>query len=670
VPIEHFLREAVALLGAAVVVVLVAGRLRIPPVVGFLVTGLVIGPTGLGWIENVERVEVFAEIGVVLLLFAIGLELDIGQLRDLGRPFFVAGSAQCGLTVAVATAGAALLGEPPRAALFVGLVVSLSSTAVVLKLYEARKEMGTPHGKLSLAVLLFQDLLIVPIIVLVPVLAGAAAASASNLALRFAGALVAIAGVFFLARFAMPQLLRRVVALRNREIFVIGALGICLAMAWFTASLGFSLALGAFLAGLIVSESEFSHQIVADIAPFRDLFSSIFFVSVGMLVDLPFALRHLPAIAAIALAIVAAKGVTAAGAIRLAGYPMRIAIMAGLTLAQIGEFSFLIMDIGRSYGLLEGARFQVLLSASVLTLALTPPLFAVAPALARRLAELVPETGGTPAPATEAPRAGHVIVVGYGMNGSLLVKVLREARIPFVVLELDPVTVSETSAQGVPILYGDATRREIQERAGIETARVVVYAISDPHAVRLCVSLSRMLNPSVHIIVRTRMVKEIEQLRRCGADQVIAQEFESAIEIFTHVLELYHVPRNIIRAQTRLLRGEGYRMLRAERIGQGVSQAVLDALEAGTTDLFRVTSEGGLAGRTLGELGLRAAAGATVIAVVRGEQSFVNPSPELRLEAGDYLVLVGSHDQIERSFVFLDAAARGESTGAPAAAGR
>jgi CPA2 family monovalent cation:H+ antiporter-2 len=240
------------------------------------------------------------------------------------------------------------------------------------------------------------------------------------------------------------------------------------------------------------------------------------------------------------------------------------------------------------------------------------------------------------------------------MNGSLLARVLRDARIPFVAVELDPDTVAEARLERVPILYGDATRREIQEHAGVHRARVVVYAISDPYATRLCVALSRLLNPGIHIIVRTRMVKEIEELRKRGADHVIAEEFEAAIEVFTHVLELYHVPRNIVRAQTRVLRGEGYQMLRAERVGRGVSEAVLEALEAGTTDLFRVTSDGGLVGRTLGELDLRAAGGANVIAVVRGEKSFVNPAAELRLEAGDYFVLVGSHDQIERSFMFLD----------------
>jgi CPA2 family monovalent cation:H+ antiporter-2 len=310
------------------------------------------------------------------------------------------------------------------------------------------------------------------------------------------------------------------------------------------------------------------------------------------------------------------------------------------------------MEVGRANGLLEGARFQLLLSASVLTLAISPALFAAAPWVSRRLTRSMPEVL-TDAPA-DARRTGHVIVVGYGMNGGLLVKVMREARIRFVVVELDPVTVRDAQEEGLPILYGDATRREIQQHAGIERARVVVFAISDPHATRLAVALARSLNPGIHIIVRTRMVKEIEQLRKAGANQVIAEEFEAAIEIFTHVLEIYHVPRNIVRAQTRVLRGEGYRMLRAERQGKGVSQAVLDALEAGTTDLFRVTAEGGLAGRTLREVDLQSAAGAAVIAVVRGEQSFVNPSSEQKLHAGDYLVLVGSHDQIERSFVFLD----------------
>jgi CPA2 family monovalent cation:H+ antiporter-2 len=350
----------------------------------------------------------------------------------------------------------------------------------------------------------------------------------------------------------------------------------------------------------------------------------------------------------------------------MAGYPSRIAIVTGIALAQIGEFSFLIMGVGRSYGLLEGTHFQLLLSASVFTLALTPPLFSLAPALGRRLAGLAQQPAAELSDYGGKPRSGHVVIVGYGMNGSLLAKVLGEARIPFAVIELDPTTVRETRAQNVPILFGDATRREIQERAGIESARVVVYAISDTPAVRLCVTLSRILNPSIHIIVRTRMVKEIEELRRCGADHVIAEEFEAAIEIFTDVLELYHVPRNIVRAQTRLLRGEGYRMMRAERLGRGVSQAVLEALEAGTTDIFRVTDDSGIAGHTLREIGLRAASGANVIAVVRGEESFVNPSPELRLESGDYFVLVGSHDEIERSFVLLDGFGRAGESALPA----
>ena len=280
---------------------------------------------------------------------------------------------------------------------------------------------------------------------------------------------------------------------------------------------------------------------------------------------------------------------------------------------------------------------------------MTPALFAAAPWFSRRLAALAPSTSVDP-PA-EAKRTGHVVVVGYGMNGGLLVKVMREARIPFVVVELDPATVREAHEQGIPIQYGDATRPEIQQHAGIDRARVVVFAISDPHATRLAVTLARASNPALHIIVRTRMVKEIEELRRVGANEVIAEEFEAAIEIFTHVLELYHVPRNIVARRPARCAARATRCCAPSGSDAACRRGARRA--RGGDHRFLPRHRGRRALRDArGEIDLQAAAGAAVIAVVRGEQSFVNPSPEQRLETGDYLVLVGSHDQIERSFDF------------------
>lgn len=660
-----FLREAVTVLAAAVAVVLVCARLRVPSVVGLLFTGLLIGPGGLGWVAETETVAILAELGVAFLLFAIGAELRLSELKELGRPFLLGGSGQCALTGIFAAAVAMALGQPAPVAIFLGLALCLSSTAVVLKLYEARRETGTPQGRISLAILLFQDLLVVPVVVLTPLLAGgAASAGTGHVVTRLLLAVVALLVLALVARYLMPPVLDLIVRSRVRELFVLGAVTLCLALSWTTAALGFSLALGAFLAGLLVAETEYSHQVLADVIPFRDLFASVFFISVGMLVDLAFALEHLPELVGLALLVIAGKAVATAVALRLIRYPARIAVMVGLGLAQIGEFSFVVMEVGRRVGLLSAEQFQTLLVTAVLTLVFTPLLVGVAPKLghvtAGVLAQALRRTASEPA-ADDVSVAldEHVVVVGFGMNGRMLSRVLRQTGIAYVVIELNPTAIVEARREEVPILFGDATRSAILERAGIERARVAVFAISDPVATRHSARLARALNPGLHILVRTRQVDQIEAFRQDGADEVVAEEFESAIEIFTRVLAQYHVPRNVVRAQTRVLRAEGYQMLRAEPIGRQIPEAVLEALAVGTTDLYRVTAEGGLTGRNLRQLDLRRAAGATVIAVVRGEQSFPNPAPDVSLEVGDCLVLVGSHEQIDRAFAYLDGVDRG-----------
>jgi CPA2 family monovalent cation:H+ antiporter-2 len=424
-------------------------------------------------------------------------------------------------------------------------------------------------------------------------------------------------------------------------------------MAWFTAFLDLSLALGAFLAGLLVAETEYSHQVIADIAPFRDLFASIFFISIGMLVDLPFAVARLPLLVGLAVLMVVGKALATTAALKLAGFTYRIALVCGLGLSQIGEFSFVLMEVGRANGLLLGGRFQILLVAAVFTVSLTPLLVRLGPTLGRRAAAMDRLPEPVPEASQQEPMSGHVVVVGYGMNGSLLARILGETRIPHLVVELNPDATRRARAEGVPVLFGDATREEILDRAGVGRAKMVVLAISDFNAVVLSVRVARSIAPGVEILVRTPKFVELEELRRAGADQVVAEEFESAIEIFTRVLAAYHVPRNVIRAETRALRGEAYKMLRSAPLGPA-SEAVLEALEAGTTDIYRVSGESRASSRTLRDLDLRRRTGTSVIAVVRGEQSYPNPSSDLLLEPGDCLVLVGSHAEIDGAFRYLD----------------
>ncbi|MEM9556821.1 MAG: cation:proton antiporter [Acidobacteriota bacterium] len=645
--LDRLLHESLILFGSAVVVLLVAARLRVPPILALLLTGMVIGPTGLGWVAHADEVEAFAEIGVALLLFAIGLELSLARLRELKRIFLVGGGSQTGITLLAAAGIAALLGFAPPNAIFYGCVIALSSTAIVLKLLDERREGDTPHGQVALGILLFQDFLIVPLIVLTPVLAGTVPLSFGDLALRFGGALLLIGLVVLLARKVAPWVLLGLARSGARETFVLGALVACLGMSWLTHALGFSLALGAFLAGLIVSETEYSHQVVADVTPFRDLFASLFFISIGMLVDLDFFVASWPQVVGLAFGILVLKGSIAGGATALSGFPHRTRLLAGVALCQVGEFSFVLMEVGRQNGLLLGGRFQLLLAAAVLTMLATPLLLE----LASRFGARIPARGiETAADAAQTARSGHVVIVGYGSGGRLVRRALAEAHIDHAALELNADLVRRARADGVDIEFGDATRADLLLHVGVDRARVVVFELSDPVALHLAVRTTRELAPHAEIIVRTRRAEDIEALQALGADKVIAESFETAIEIFTRVLERYHVPRNLIRAQTRVLRGEGYAMLRAPAVGAGVSETVLDVLAAGTTDIYRLEPESPAVGRSLRDLDLRRLAGASVIAVVRDETPFPNPSATLALEAGDCLVLVGSHAELDRAF--------------------
>ena len=535
--LDHFLHQAVVVLGAAVAVMLASYRLRMPPLVGLLLTGMMIGPSGAGLVTDGEAIHVLAEVGVVLLLFVIGLELPFGRLKEIRRPFLIGGSIQALLTTVIGTTAATIAGLKPGPALFFGFALTLSSTAIVLKLYGDRRETDTPHGRLALAILIFQDFLIVPMIVLTPVLGGEVAASAGEVVRRFGGSLGAAALALLVARYLMPPLFHELARTRVREILVLGALGICLAMAWLTHALGFSLALGAFVAGILVSETEYSHQVVADMVPFRDVFASIFFISIGMLVDLEFVAAHAPTVVGLAIAVVVAKILACGVAVAALRFPARTVVSVALGLAQIGEFSFVLMEVGHSYGLLQGDSYQLLLSAAVLTMLATPALLGLGPTLMLRRRE---RDAAAPDAATGVEaKSGHVIVLGFGVGGKLLARVLRETGISYVVVELNGEATRQARAAGEPIIYGDATRREILHHAGVEHANAMVFALSDPAATKHGVRLARDLNPSLQIIVRARTIQEIEDLRQRGADQVVAEEFETAIEIFTRVLDAF-----------------------------------------------------------------------------------------------------------------------------------
>jgi CPA2 family monovalent cation:H+ antiporter-2 len=657
------LQELVIVLAASVIIIYLSHKAKLPSVVGFLLTGVLIGPGGLSLVKNGETVQTLAEIGVVMLLFTIGLEFEPARLKRIRREFLGGGGLQVILTTSATVLVLMILKVPLREALFYGFLVSLSSTAVVLKILADRGETDAPQGRLSLGILIFQDLAIVPMIALVPVLANAQGVSLAAIGLRFGLGALAIGTAFILARFLMPRVLHLVVRTRIREVFLIATLFIALGMALLTSSLGLSLALGAFLAGVILAESEYSHQVVSDILPFKNVFNSLFFISVGMLLDIGAVWKFRFLVLLLVASIILIKTIIVVLTVGLLGYGSRIAVVTGLALAQIGEFSFVLAGVGRSNGLLPGNIFQAFIASSILTILATPFLIQAGPALAEGGERLLvwKRRAAQPSDRPVCDLKNHVIIAGYGLNGKNLAHVLKEAGIGYIIIELNPVTVREAAAAGEIIIFGDVSSRIILEEAGARRAKGIVFAISDPLMTRRGIKAVREINPSLFVIVRTRYASEIDDLLGLGAGDVIPEEFETSIEIFTRVLEKYHIPNNIIDAQVKVLRGECYGMLRGSCAAvRPVADRIADLLAAGTAATFFVGKNARPAGQTLGELDLRGRTGATVIAVVRGEASFPSPGAEFEVKDQDTLVLVASHRDIDRAFLYLTTGEAGE----------
>lgn len=647
---EHLFlfKDLLTILGFSIVILLVGYRLRVPPVVGFILTGVLAGPYGLSLVAETEDVNMLAELGIVLLLFGIGMEFSLKKLMKIKRLFLMGGSVQVGVTIILSYIIGIAIGRPWGESIFLGFLLSMSSTAVVLGILDQKGGASSPHGALSVAILIFQDMVAIPMLLLIPFLShGLGEETNFSLAqlLPILKGLATLAVVFIAAQRFVPHLLLLVARTRNKELFLLSVLTLCFGVAWLTSSLGLSLTIGAFLAGLIISESEYSNEAISNIFPFQALFISFFFVSVGMLLNVEFVIEHPFTILTLAMIALALKMFAGGVAALALGLPIRTVMMVAIILSQVGEFSFVLAKTGVSQGLGSDYYYQLFLATALLTLVISPILINFSPKIAEWFSLFsMPEklrNGWRPQGDEEKKSLkNHVIIIGFGISGRYVARSCKLAAIPYVILEMNPDTVKQQKKLGEPIHFGDATHLSILEHLHIKDARAVAVLVNDPLAARRIVQVARNANESLYIIVRARYVEEMSLMSRLGADEAIPDEFGTSVEIFSRVLRQYHVPDEDIASFIAEIRADGYEMLRNKN---NVPTGFLD-LKLNLSDMeigsFRLHPNSSLVGKVLSETDLRRLYGATILLIRRGTTILSNPSADTQLLKDDVVVVV------------------------------
>lgn len=647
------LRELVILLAIAAAGAALFERLKLPSIAGFLVMGALLGPGGFALGSDPEDVQVIAEFGVVFLLFEIGLELPVDRVRRLLRLGLSAGALQVGGTLAIVSLVAVSIGLSGRTALVLGALVAMSSTALVIRLLGERGEVQAPHGQFAVAILLFQDLCIVPFLLAIPILAAEGPIQAWPVLEAVLRAGLAVAVFYLAARFFLPRLMAGAAGLRSREVFTLVAVLAVIGAALVAEGLGLTLAVGAFLAGLVLSSSPWGPQVLSEVLPLRGLLLGVFFTAVGMLLDFRVAWEHAGTVLLLLVAAIGVKGfVTAVAVGGLLNMGARVGVLSGLALAQTGEFSFVLAQAASSSGLLDDGLAQSFVAASVLSLLATPFLIGAGERISAWVASAArpqPE-----APEGTAVLRDHAVIVGFGLAGRNLTRVLEAVGIAVVAIDANPHAAHEARRSGANVIWGDATRVGLLEQLQVEHARLVVVAINDPIATRQVVSRVRQLAPEVCVLARTRYVLEVDALESAGASRVVAEELEGAIDLVAKTLHELEVPEGSIARFSTELRQEGYALLR-EPAALPLDPWLAELLEQISTEWLELPDDFG-PGRSLVDLDLRTATGVSVLAVDRAGTTTQNPPPDFTLQAGDRVLAYGNGQAVARACTILGVA--------------
>lgn len=643
----QLLRDIVTIFGLSIFVLLVCHRIHVPAIVGFLVTGIISGPNGLGLIHGVEDVKALAEIGIVLLLFSIGMEFSIKKLVEAKRFFLLAGGLQVGLTILAGLIIGRTWGRPMNEAIFLGFLLSLSSTAIVLGVLEKSALTLSPLGKVTLSILIFQDIIAIPMMLMIPFLTEHQLIAEHSFWFYFAVGVCILAGAFIMAEYIVPRLMYLIARTRSRELFLLTMLTLCFAVAWVAAKVGLSLSLGAFLAGLIVSETEYRHEAMGDISPFKDAFTSVFFVSIGMLLDLNFVIAQPFTILLIALGVVLLKFFISGMTTLAVGMPLRLAVLSGLALSQVGEFSFVLAKSGLESGLVPQYYNQLFLAVAIITMTLTPSLIASGGKIAEWVLKIpLPHrviTGIKPVEfATEHKLENHIVIIGFGVSGQNVAKSAHAAGIEYVVIDMNPERVKREKRNHEPVYFGDATHAQVLSHACIQKAQVVAIMINDAMSTLRIIESIRRLSSNVYIVARTRYVEEVKLMYEMGANDVIPDEFGSSVEIFTHVLKHYQVDQEKMDKILSDLRIEGYDMLHLLYRSTATLANQPHSLAQFHAESFTIGKNSSFIGKTVAESEMRKTHGLTIVMLKRQDEAISAVGPDEILKEGDVLIVTGT----------------------------
>lgn len=658
--------DLVSVLAAAAAGGLFAALLKQPVLLGYLAAGVIVGPTGLGLIKEIIQVETLAQFGVAFLLFALGVEFSFSELKKVKVISLGGGGLQIALTILVTTLVSLAMGwvtSPPQG-VFLGGILSLSSTAVVLKCLMERNETSTPHGQVMLGILVVQDLALGLMLAVLPALDQ----PAEEVGLAIGWALLQT-GLFALGAVAagiwvIPRLLRLLAKTESRELFLLGVVALCLGIALLTEHLGLSIEMGAFVAGLMISDAEYADQTLTYVEPLRDIFASLFFASIGMLIDPVFLWNNLELILGLVTLVFIGKFLIVTPLVRIFRYPLKTALIAGLGLAQIGEFSFVLASEGQTLGLVSRRVYLLILGTTAVTLVVTPFVLRLVPKLFAWgesipwLAKFLEQSDEPLAISEDLPIKDHFIVCGYGRIGRNIVKLLRDRNHPVLVIDQSESQIQKVREAGIPYIYGNAASSYVLEKAGVAEAKGMAIALPDPMSTRLCVKRSLEISPDLDLVVRANKDKDIELLYQLGAREVVQPEFETSLELSAHLLAGIGIPSPAVQREVQMIRNSHYLEFRPDQASEEISRDLKAVTGEMNSRWYALPEESPLLGMSIEETDIRRLTGVSVMAIRRaGGLTIDYPESLTTLEQGDRLLIVGETDEVAA----FDQLAKGEA---------